>query len=237
MLDEARRRLFESRGTRIPPGRDDKVLTSWNALMIRGMARAARLLGQPELIASAARAVDFIRASLWRNRSLLASWRDGRARFNAYLDDYAFLLDALLEMMQTRFRPEDLRFAEDLAEALLDRFEDTRDGGFFFTSHDHEALLQRPKPVHDSAMPSGNGVAAFALQRLGHMTGESRHREAAERGLRAFFAGMQSQPGGQASMVTATLSIASHNASGIASSACSTNSSKRSGVSHDSLGK
>ena len=203
MLDEARRRLFESRGTRIPPGRDDKVLTSWNALMIRGMARAARLLGQPELIASAARAVDFIRASLWRNRSLLASWKDGRARFNAYLDDYAFLLDALLEMMQTRFRPEDLRFAEDLAEALLDRFEDTRDGGFFFTSHDHEALLQRPKPVHDSAMPSGNGIAAFALQRLGHMTGESRHREAAERGLRAFFAGMQSQPGGQASMVTA----------------------------------
>lgn len=201
LLDEARRQLLELRAARVPPARDDKVLTSWNALMVRGMARASRVLGQSEWFGSACRAVDFIRTHLWRDEVLLASWKDGRARFNAYLDDHAFLLDALLEMLQTRYRPIDLGFAEDLADALLERFEDQEHGGFFFTSHDHEALLQRPKSAHDSAMPAGNGVAAFALQRLGHLTGEKRYLDAAERCLQAFFAGMRTQPGGQAAML------------------------------------
>ena len=105
------------------------------------------------------------------------------------------MLDALLEMLQSDYRAQDLEFAEDLADALLERFEDRPEGGFFFTSHDHEALLQRPKSAHDSAMPAGNGTAAFALQRLGHLTGEKRYLDSAEHCLQAFYAGMRAQPG------------------------------------------
>ena len=153
VVDAARRQLFELRAQRVAPARDDKVLVSWNALMVKGMARAARVFGRGDWFVSACKAVDFIRSNLWQDEILLASWKDGRARFNAYLDDHAFLLDALLEMLQSDYRAQDLEFAEDLADALLERFEDRPEGGFFFTSHDHEALLQRPKSAHDSAMP------------------------------------------------------------------------------------
>ena len=203
VVDAARRQLFELRAQRVAPARDDKVLVSWNALMVKGMARAARVFGRGDWFVSACKAVDFIRSNLWQDEILLASWKDGRARFNAYLDDHAFLLDALLEMLQSDYRAQDLEFAEDLADALLERFEDRPEGGFFFTSHDHEALLQRPKSAHDSAMPAGNGTAAFALQRLGHLTGEKRYLDSAEHCLQAFYAGMRAQPGGKAAMLAA----------------------------------
>src|ERR1019366_9225275 len=165
LLAQARAKLFAAREQRIRPGRDEKILTSWNALMIAGMARAARVFGRPEWLASARAALAFIRGSLWRGGQgsararLLATCKDGHAHLNAYLDDYAFLLAALIELMQTDFQSRDLEFAEDLAEALLEQFYDPELGGFFFTSHDHEQLIHRPKPGYDSATPSGNGVA------------------------------------------------------------------------------
>jgi uncharacterized protein YyaL (SSP411 family) len=131
---------------------------------------------------------------LWVNGQLLATCKDGKAHLNAYLDDHAFLLDALLELMQAEFRQHDLLFAIELAEALLARFEDADSGGFFFTSHDHEQLIQRPKSPHDNAIPSGNGVAAFALQRLGHLLGEVRYLQAAERTLHAFGGDLDANP-------------------------------------------
>ncbi len=184
-LARARAALFTARERRIRPGCDDKVLTAWNALMIRGMMIAARGLGRQEYRASADRALDFIAAHLWRDGRLLASWRDGHAHLPAYLDDHAFLLDALLEALQTRWRGEDLDFAIRLADTLLERFEDHELGGFHFTAHDHETLIHRPKPFGDDALPSGNGVAARALMRLGHLLGERRYIEAGERTLRA----------------------------------------------------
>jgi len=204
LLEAARQKLLAARDRRIRPGRDEKILTSWNALAIRGMARAARVFGRDDWLASARRALDFIRATLWRQdeRRLLATYKDGRAHLNAYLDDYAFLLDAALEMLQAEFRAEDLALARDLAEALLERFEDAG-GGFFFTSHDHESLIHRPKPGHDNATPSGSGVAAFALARLGHLVGESRYLEAARRSVAAFYPSMRHYPGGFASTVMA----------------------------------
>ena len=158
------------------------------------MARAARIFDKPEWLASARAATDFIRATLWRaddermgaRKRLLATCRDGKAHLNAYLDDYAFLLDALLELMQSDLRSEDLVWAREIADALLDQFEDREHGGFFFVSHDHEPLILRTKTGHDNATPSGNGVAAYALQRLGHLLGEPRYLEAAERTLKAF---------------------------------------------------
>jgi uncharacterized protein YyaL (SSP411 family) len=184
LLSAARARLAAARERRVRPGRDDKVLTAWNALMIKGMARAARTFERPDYLESAEQALSFIRGTLWRNGRLLATYKDGQAALNAYLDDYAGLLDALLELLQTRWSGADLDFAIALAEVLLDQFYDPADGGFWFTGRDHEALIHRPKPLSDEAMPAGNGVAALVLQRLGHLIGEPRYLEAAERTLK-----------------------------------------------------
>jgi len=203
LLASARSKLFEARERRIRPGRDEKILTSWNALAIRGMARAGAVFGRDDWIASARRALDFVRGTLWTGDRLLATYKDERAHLNAYVDDYAFLIAALLELLQADFRAADLRFAEALAEVLLERFEDRAHGGFFFTSHDHEALIHRPKPGFDNATPSGNGVAAFALNRLGHITGEARYLRAAERTIAAAWPGLERHPAGFASLLAA----------------------------------
>jgi uncharacterized protein YyaL (SSP411 family) len=202
-LASARGKLLAARERRIRPGRDDKVLTSWNALMVKAMARAGRVFGRGDWIDSAVRALDFLRATLFRDGRLLATYKDGRAHLNAYVDDHAFLLDALLEVMQTRFRIEDLRWAQALADLLLEQFEDRQHGGFYFTSHDHERLIHRSKTGHDGATPSGNGVAAFALQRLGHLTAEARYTEAAERAIRLFYEPLQSSPSGHTTLLLA----------------------------------
>jgi uncharacterized protein YyaL (SSP411 family) len=203
LLASARKKLFAAREKRVRPGRDEKVLTSWNALMIRGMARAARVFGEREWLVSAMRAADFIRETLWHDGRLLATWKDGRAHLNAYLDDYAFLLDGLIELLQAEFRTADLEFARKLADVMLDQFEDRDNGGFFFVSHDHEKLIHRPKTGHDGATPSGNGIAAFALQRLGHLVGEARYLAAAERAIRLFYPQLVRQPGSFVSLATA----------------------------------
>jgi hypothetical protein len=183
LLQSARHKLFARREQRVRPGRDEKVLTAWNGLMIKGMAAAGRRLGREDCIRSAQLAVDFIRTQLFQDGRLLASYKDGRARLMAYLDDHVFLLDGLLELLQAQWRTQDLQFAIELAELLLTHFEDPQHGGFYFTADDHEQLIHRPKPSMDDAMPSGNGVAALALGRLGHLLGESRYSRAAERTL------------------------------------------------------
>ncbi|NTV87116.1 MAG: thioredoxin domain-containing protein, partial [Burkholderiaceae bacterium] len=193
-LQSARRKLFAAREKRVRPGRDDKQLTSWNALMIAGLAHAGRVMTYPDWVAEAQAAIDFLRANLWRDGRLVASHKHGEARLNAYLDDYAFLLAALLESLQAGYREPDMAWARELADALLAHFEDPEDGGFFFTSHDHEALLTRPKPGYDNATPSGNGVAALALQRLGHLLGEARYLDASARCLRLFLTSLTQQP-------------------------------------------
>jgi uncharacterized protein YyaL (SSP411 family) len=203
LLDAARRKLFEARERRVRPGRDEKILTSWNALMIQGMAHAAHVLDRPDWLASARRALDFTRATLWTEGRLLATYKDGRAHLNAYLDDHAFLLAALLEMLQADFRKIDVEFAVAIAEALLARFEDDEAGGFFFTSHDHEQLILRPKTGYDNATPSGNGVAALALQRLGHLVGDVRYLDAAQRALHLFLPQTERHPSGLSTLLMA----------------------------------
>ena len=193
-LASARARLLAARQTRPHPGRDDKQLTSWNALMIAGLAHAGRVMDRPDWIAEARNALDFLHAHLWREGRLQASYQNGEARLNAYLDDYAFLLHALLETLQAGFRMADWQWAHDIADALLAHFEDGETGGFFFTSHDHETLIARQKPAHDAATPSGNGMAAFALQRLGHLGSEPRYLEAAQRTLTVFQVLWRQQP-------------------------------------------
>ncbi len=196
ILEKAKAKLFAAREKRVRPGRDEKVLVSWNALAIRGLAHAGRVFGRPEWSAAARRALGFIRRAMWRDGRLFATYKDGRARLAAYLDDYAFLSAALLELLQCEYRQEDLEFAEELAEVLLEQFEDREAGGFFFTARDHERLVHRPKPGHDSALPSGNGVAAWVLGRLAALTGEDRYASAAERTLELFYPSMRDYPAG-----------------------------------------
>ncbi|HEX6832194.1 MAG TPA: thioredoxin domain-containing protein, partial [Rudaea sp.] len=173
LLESACRKLFAARSQRVRPGLDDKILTAWNALMICGLARAARSLRDASLLHDAERALAFLHDAAWRGGRLFAKTGADSARFPAYLDDHAFLLDALLEMLQSRWNDRGIAWAIALADALLDRFEDRERGGFFFTAHDHEQLIQRSKSWPDEAVPSGNGVAARALLRLGHLIGET----------------------------------------------------------------
>ncbi len=202
-LDSARRKLREARGKRVRPGRDEKVLTSWNALMIGGMARAARAFGRREWLDSARRALGFVRSTLWKDGRLLATSKDGRAHLDAYLDDHAYLMAALIELMQADFSPADLEWATELAEALMDRFHDADAGGFFFTAHDHETLIHRPKPGPDNATPSGNAVAAWALHRLAFLTGETRLSEAAAGTIALFWPQVERHPSGFGSLLAA----------------------------------
>ncbi len=202
-LAAARSALSRAREARVRPGRDDKVLTSWNALAIAGLARAARALDDRRLGDHACAALDGLVATAWRDGRLYATRAGEGAPLNGYLDDHAFLLAALVEVLQTRFRLPDWTLAGELAEVLLARFEDPERGGFWFTSHDHERLFHRHKPGHDNATPAGNGVAASALIALGHLFGEPRYLDAAERALRLFAPMLAEAPGGCSSLLTA----------------------------------
>jgi uncharacterized protein YyaL (SSP411 family) len=203
LLDAARAKLLAARGRRVRPGLDDKILAGWNALMIRGLAIAGRLLDEPRLVDAAIAAVDFLGREAWRDGRLHAAWKDGAARFPAYLDDHAFLLDALLEVMQSRFRAADLAFAGQVADALLAGFTDRERGGFWYTAEGEDTPLGRPKGFADESMASGNGVAAQALARLGWLTGEARYLDAAAAAVRGAWPSMARAPQAHAAMLNA----------------------------------
>jgi uncharacterized protein len=203
LLESSRAALLKARNLRIWPARDDKVLTAWNALAIKGLAIAARVLRREDLADAAAAAVDFVRRNLWRDGRLLATCKDGRAHLPAYLDDYAFLADALLELLQTRWRSSDLHFARELIAVLLEQFQDAHGGGFFFTAADHEKLIHRDKSFGDDALPSGNAVAASVLCRLGYLLGDLSYLDAAERTLKAAWPALQQYPQAHMAMLNA----------------------------------
>ncbi len=202
-LNAARDALYRARSARTRPARDDKVLTGWNAMMIRGLAIAGRVLDRPDLTDAAAQTADFIAAQMTIDGRLHATWAGGRARFHAWLDDHAFLLDALLELLQSRWSTRHFNQAVATAEQLLALFEDRDDGGFYFTPHDHEVLLHRQRPLADESLPSGNGIAAFALARLGHLVSEPRYLRSAERTLRIAWPALLEQPLAHPSLLNA----------------------------------
>jgi uncharacterized protein len=171
-LAASRAVLLAAREKRIPPGKDAKVLVSWNGLMIAALAPAGRLLQEPRYLDAARSAAAFI---LGRMRGadgrLLHTYKDGRATLNAYLDDYACLIDGLTRLYEATGEPRWLDAALDLARVLIDEFRDPEHGGFFFTGKSHEVLIARQKDLFDNATPSGNGMAATALVRLAAITG------------------------------------------------------------------
>lgn len=210
ILNTIKSKLFSARELRIHPGRDEKIITSWNALLIKGLALAGLHLNDKKLIKTAQQTLDFMRDKLWINNHLYAHYQNNAkneiatsreqhallamtahntqqkhsAKQLGFLDDYAFLLDAILTLLQIEWRQHDFDFAIQLADQLLALFEDEKNGGFFFTAKDTTEILYRPKPMLDEALPAGNGVAALALQRLSYLTGENRYLLAAEKTLR-----------------------------------------------------
>jgi uncharacterized protein YyaL (SSP411 family) len=171
--------------------------------MIKGMAIAGRLLNRQDFLISAERALDFVRTTMWQNGRLLASYKDGKAHLAAYLDDYAFMIDGILELLQARWRDVDFHFALALSEVLLEHFQDTRKGGFYFTADDHEPLIQRPKPIYDEALPSGNGITVQVLIKLGHLLGSMPHLVAAERTLKWAWPTIEQMPTACTALLTA----------------------------------
>ncbi len=202
-IEQTHRHLLQHRSERIRPARDDKRLTAWNALAISGLARSARYLRRPVLADSAALAMDTLVDKTWVDGRLYASYQHRRARFPAYLDDHAFLLQALMELLAVRWSDPYLHLAVTLADRLLDHFQDPSQGGFFFTGKHHEKLIQRQKTLQDDALPNGNGIAAQSLLKLGHLLGDNRYLKAAESTLRTAWEAMQRAPLGHATLLTA----------------------------------
>jgi hypothetical protein len=182
-LTEARRKLFEAREKRVHPDRDEKVLTSWNGLMLAAFAEAARTLNRADYQDVAERNAEFLLHELRQeNGRLLRSWKDGEGKLNGYLEDYSYLIEGLLELYQTTF---DLRWfvaAHELAETMIVHFQ-APEGGFFDTSNDHETLITRPRDLQDNATPSGNAMAVTALLKLTGLSNDVRYVDLAHETL------------------------------------------------------
>ncbi|HEY2759273.1 MAG TPA: thioredoxin domain-containing protein, partial [Pirellulales bacterium] len=180
-----RQKLLEVRSRRVRPGLDDKVLVAWNGLMIDGLARAAGALNEPRYLAAAMKAAHFILRDMRRGDGrLLHAWRAGKAKYDAYLDDYAALANALVSLYEATFDERYIDEAVRLVEIMLKHFVDASGDGFFYTADDHEQLIARHKDIQDSSVPSGNALAATALVRLGKLTGRTQYLEAAEKTFR-----------------------------------------------------
>ncbi len=208
-LAAARRTLYDARAQRVWPGLDDKVLTAWNGLMLAAFAEAGRVLGRADYTAVATANAHFLHRALRRpNGRLLRSWKAGAgARYNAYLEDYAYLADGLLALYQTSFDPRWFAWAQELAGLMLAHFSDAEHGGFYDTSDDHEALLQRPKEVQDNATPSANAMAAHVLLKLSLYTGHGDWWDTAEQMTSALYGALAQYPTGFAHWLCAAAFI------------------------------
>ncbi len=193
-MDRARMQLLDARLKRTAPGLDDKVVTSWNGLMIGALARAGHAFTRRDYIDAAARAARFLLRAMRRDGRLLRSWRAGEARLPGYLEDHAFLAWGLLDLNEATEDRAWLDEARSLVDSMLERFWDPGEGGFFFVASDHESLIARTKEVFDQAVPSGNGLAARVLVRLWLLTGEKRYEEHAAQMFRLFAGILQQAP-------------------------------------------
>jgi uncharacterized protein YyaL (SSP411 family) len=193
-IERARQTLLQARSRRVPPQRDEKVITAWNGLMMSSFAEASRVLKRSDYAEIAGRNAEFVLRELVQNGQLMRSWRHGMgARHKAYLDDYAAYASALLALYQATFEVRWFLEARALADVILERFMDP-EGGFFDTRDDQEQILVRPKQLQDSAIPSGNAMAADLLLRLAAYTGEHRYWNAAETALDAMSRLMEHHP-------------------------------------------
>jgi uncharacterized protein YyaL (SSP411 family) len=183
-LARSREMLFKLREERVKPGRDEKILTSWNGLMLRSFAEASRYFDRPDYLRVATNNAEFLLRELYRDGRLLRTYKEGRARLNGYLEDYAFLADGFLALYEASFNPRWFIEARRLMDQAIKLFADEQNGGFYDTGSDHEALISRPKDIMDNATPAGNSVAVDVLLRLAAFTGDEGYRRRADDYLR-----------------------------------------------------
>lgn len=205
LLDSAKAKMFATRAKRVRPHLDDKVLTSWNGMMLGAFARAGAVLNQPDYIAVAEKNLAFVRAKLWdaRTKTLYSRWRDGERDQAQILDAYANLLAGTLELYSATLKPEHLSFAVELAEALLKRFHDAEHGGFWQSSTEAKELILRVKEDYDGAEPSGNSVTTLALLKLAAITERKDFRDAADGTLKLLSRQLTKTPLGTPHLLTA----------------------------------
>jgi len=203
LVSVAKGKLFQEREKRPKPFRDEKILTSWNGLMLSGLAEAIKISRQPAYLEAANRTVDFIFTKMFRDGRLLHTYKSGTGKILGYLDDYAFLAAGLLDLFEASVNRAHLDRALELAEIMLHEFWDEAGGGFFYTGRSHERLIAQSKPIFDGSIPSGNAVATQVLLRLYHYTGKEDYLKRAEKILRAYYNAMENQPFGFAHMLAA----------------------------------
>lgn len=202
ILAEGRCKLFGARALRIAPGRDEKSLTAWNGMMIDTMAVVGRALEKPAYVAAAAAAATFILERLRQPNGLFyRTYKEGQAKLNAYLEDYAFLASGLVSLYEATFEPKWIDAALDVATRMVEQFWDEAEGGFYFTGKDHEALIVRNKDANDNATPSGNSMAVTALARLAKLTGRADLIKVVDRTLKVFAGVMERSPISAAQMM------------------------------------
>ncbi|MCZ6597807.1 MAG: thioredoxin domain-containing protein, partial [Planctomycetota bacterium] len=203
-MAEAREKLLDAREKRIHPGKDDKVLASWNGLMISAMAQAYQVLGDERHLEAARNAARYVLDGMRQEDGrLFATARNGKAHLNAYLDDYAFMIQGLLDLYESDFDPTWTHEAITLDAVLTERFLDEEDGGYFTTGRDHEKLIARLKVAHDGALPSGTGVQALNLLRLAELTGRREFAERAEDTIKSAGAMVNNYPPGYSTLLYA----------------------------------
>jgi hypothetical protein len=204
-LDAARRTLYEVRARRIWPGLDDKVLTAWNGLMLAAFAEAGSVLRRSDYTGAAVGNAEFLyRAMRTEDGRLLRTWKAGsKAKYNAFLEDHAYLAEGLLALYQNTFDLRWFGWAGELVELMLAHFYDEQDGGFFDTSDDHEQLIHRPKDVQDNALPSGNAMATTVLLKLALYTGYQRYWTIAETAVASLANPISEAPTGFGQWLTA----------------------------------
>jgi len=203
VLERAKEKMRDARRLRIPPATDTKQLTSWNALCIEGFSRAGLALQRKDWIEAAGQTLSFIRNSLWRDETLYSVYAQGRACFPGYLDDHAFLLKAILAHLRVSWNSEHLSFARQLAGTMMAKFSDPECGGFFFSVQDQEMPIARLRTLQDDATPAGNGIAAIALESLGHLCADQAYLDAAGRTLQGSYQEQGQQPLGHATLLVA----------------------------------
>ncbi len=203
-LDQSRAELLAARRQRIPPGLDDKILVSWNSLAIEALALAGAVFWEPRYVDAASQAAEFLLSKMSQSTGrLLHSWRDGQAKFDAYLDDYAYFANALLTLYEATFQPRWVDQAGRLAKIILERFSDPQNGGFFYTADDHEQLITRNKEYQDGSVPSSISAAATLFGRLAKMTGQGEFAHAAEGTLQSASSFLQQFPNASCQMLIA----------------------------------
>lgn len=202
LLADGRQKLFDEREKRIKPGLDDKILTSWNGLMIRGMAMGYQLTGKPEYLTACEKSAEFILTTLSQdNGLLLRTYRAGKSHLNAYLEDYSYFIAGLISLYEASFEPKWLTEADRLAEIMADQFGDDAGDGFFFTGKAHEVLIVQSKSAYDGATPSGASMAIHSLLRLAKHLGKPDFHDKAVDTLKLYFHQMEVMPSGSGQLL------------------------------------